>query len=131
MKTLLSKSIVVEASHRLEAHNGKCHRLHGHSWKIEVTVESQVNPLTNMGLDYYHLSDFLKTIHEQIDHQDLNSVFKEANPTSEFLANWVFTQATIALEPIPRGDFEVYVTQVSIWETASSRCILTREQWLD
>ena len=30
------------AAHRLREYEGNCERLHGHNWRVEVTVESRV-----------------------------------------------------------------------------------------
>ena len=131
----LTKSIVVEASHKLEAHTGKCHRLHGHSWKIEVTILSPVNPTTHMGVDYYHLSKFLHDVVDgTLDHQHLNTVLATENPTSEYLAHWVFAQAVKWVRQHNyterNGLNDAVVHEVVVWETKNSRCSLTGEQWL-
>lgn len=39
---LVTKSFTFDAAHRLLHHQGKCHNLHGHTYKIEVTVNGPV-----------------------------------------------------------------------------------------
>lgn len=137
-KILLSKSIVIEASHRLHAHKGKCYRLHGHSWKVELILSSDIDPKTNRGLDYYHISKFMKEVVDgTLDHQHLNDVLKEDNPTSEYVAEWVFKQAVtqfesehVAKEKTEEELLNVVIEQVRVWETKNSSCIYTRDAWL-
>ena len=39
MKTTITVSATFAAAHRLPEHEGKCARLHGHTYGLEVTVE--------------------------------------------------------------------------------------------
>jgi len=65
-----------EAAHRLpklpETH--KCFRLHGHSFKIELTIEGPVNPETGWLVDFGELHTLFKPLHDQLDHHYLNEI---------------------------------------------------------
>jgi|SRR5580658_2239742 queuosine biosynthesis protein QueD len=68
----ISKSFTFEASHVLPRHPGKCARLHGHSWKLTVSVTGPVNPETGFVLDYKELSDMINIqIISGLDHRHL------------------------------------------------------------
>lgn len=68
----ISKSFTFEASHVLPRHPGKCARLHGHSWKLTVSVQGPVNQETGFVADYGALSKLVqKTVIGLLDHQHL------------------------------------------------------------
>jgi 6-pyruvoyltetrahydropterin/6-carboxytetrahydropterin synthase len=116
----LRKNFRFEASHQLMHHDGKCARLHGHSWTgyIEVGgMELQTSgPQKNMLIDYYHLGKITKAIENMFDHQHLNDILQSEMPTSELLAGAIYLAH--------RGDIvpPLRLTRVVINETCSSQC---------
>lgn len=99
----LRKSFRFEASHQLMFHDGKCARLHGHSWKLTVEVggyklQNSVeyegeghNPKLNMVMDYSDISAVVKPLVEShLDHWHLNDTFGSEMPTSEYIAEEIF-----------------------------------------
>lgn len=125
----LTKTMRFEASHRLPDHDGKCRKLHGHSWVVHVTVKgSKLNPegpKRGMVLDYTDLGAVLDEIHEMLDHTHLNDTlcypgFTEAiYPTSEELAKWVYVMARHRLFSKTGS---VSVDNVVVEETCGARC---------
>lgn len=119
----LFKDFRFEASHVLPRHEGKCRRLHGHSWRGRVEVRGdhlqQEGPASGMVLDFGAISAVVgKLVESHLDHWHLNSTTELENPTSEELARWVFNQ----LEPQVPGLYSV-----EIEETCTSRCVYRRE----
>jgi 6-pyruvoyltetrahydropterin/6-carboxytetrahydropterin synthase len=93
----LSKEFKFEASHQLMRHDGKCARLHGHSWVMEVTIKgnhlASSGPKENMLMDYSDLKSFVQPLIEShLDHHHLNDTLQCDMPTSEFLAKWLFNE---------------------------------------
>lgn len=71
-RMFISKEFSFEASHVLPKHPGKCSRLHGHSWKGEVTISGLINPLTGFVVDFYHLKELLRLqLEDALDHRHL------------------------------------------------------------
>lgn len=68
----ISKAYKFEAAHVLPQHPGKCSRLHGHSYRLRVSVIGQVNPETGFVLDYNELDKIVDPIVEKFDHTFLN-----------------------------------------------------------
>lgn len=89
MKATVSKTFTFEAAHRLPNHPGKCRFLHGHSYKVVVTVEGEIDPATGMVIDFDEISQAWKErCHPVLDHKFLNDLID--NPTAERLALWLF-----------------------------------------
>lgn len=117
----LKKQFKFEASHQLKHHDGKCARLHGHSWVGEVEVESSVlvpqGPKANMVMDYSDLKALIKPIEDELDHRHLNDVFESEMPTSELVAREVYG---MLVSKFPRDG--VHLKAVTINETCTSSC---------
>lgn len=63
-----TKEFNFEAGHCLDGHRGKCSNLHGHNYKIFVTVSSDNLNNMNMVMDFYDLNIFAKPLFESFDH---------------------------------------------------------------
>lgn len=117
------KEFRFEAAHFLPHHTGKCQRLHGHSWRGKVVVESHL--LKKAGASIGMVMDFAdvkaiiqQTIDEQLDHYCLNETLNLDNPTSEEVARYLFLKWVHAFEH--KG---VKLAAVHIHETCTSECI--------
>ena len=105
MKTTITIATTFAAAHRLPEHEGKCSRLHGHTYGLEVAVEGTPQasgPAHGMVMDFADLRERVNTsIVELLDHQLLNEVF-DFVPTVEALAAWIFAQLRDAGLPVVR-----------------------------
>lgn len=110
------KEFVFEAAHRLpnvpEGH--KCARLHGHSFKIRLYVEGEVDPHLGWVIDFADIKRAFKPYYEILDHNYLNEIEGLENPTAENLARWIWARMKPAL-PI--------LSKVEVFETCTSGCI--------
>lgn len=91
----LRKRFTFEAAHRLPKHDGKCARLHGHSWGLVVEVrgpEVQASgPKAGMLLDFGEIKAAVQPLLDGVlDHYYLNETTGLEDPTSEQLAAWVY-----------------------------------------
>ena len=113
----LVKEFRFEASHRLPNHDGKCARLHGHSWigKAYLAGAHLVEDGSERGMliDYSNIAEPIKAlVEEQLDHYHLNNILE--NPTSEVVAQWIFEQLKPKLPML---------TAIEICETCTTRCL--------
>lgn len=70
--TTITKHFKFEAAHRLSKHDGKCKRLHGHSYKLAVSVRGPINPDTGFVVDFGYLKALVDdAIISKLDHQYL------------------------------------------------------------
>jgi len=68
----ISKTMCIEMGHRLQHHQGKCRNLHGHSYKIEVTVIGPLQtggPAKGMVIDFAQLKNAMSIIDRDFDHK--------------------------------------------------------------
>jgi len=110
-------SLKVEGSfssaHNLRGYKGKCEDLHGHNWRVEITVKSGELDKIGMVLDFKFLKKKLNACLERMDHKYLNKLgfFKKVNPTSENIAEYIYKKLKLK---IPLLD------SVTVWENSTS-----------
>lgn len=90
-----------------------CSRMHGHSFKIVLTLVGDLDPALGWVMDYHQIDQEMKPLLAQLDHRILNEVPGLENPTSELLAKWIYDQAKAKIK---------ILASVSILETPSTEC---------
>jgi 6-pyruvoyltetrahydropterin/6-carboxytetrahydropterin synthase len=105
------------AAHALRNYQGKCERLHGHNWKVEVRVAAESLDAAGMGLDFTILRERLAAVLAQLDHRFLNDLepFRECSPSSELIAQHIFAGLGPAVD-----DARVRLEAVRVWESEGS-----------
>ena len=81
------------AAHFLDDYNGDCGRMHGHTWKVSLTVQAAETNKTGLCMDFKDIAAILDGIIRQFDHRTLNDVeiLYGENPTAENLARIIYT----------------------------------------
>lgn len=115
----LTVIVEFEAAHRIVGYPGKCNRLHGHNWSIEVSVVG--NKLNELGMlvDFKELKQEVNKIMDRLDHQYLNElpIFQENNnPTAENIAIYIYNE----LENSSLFEANSKVKTVKVWESQKS-----------
>lgn len=105
MRFMIEKEIQFEAAHRLVHHDGKCARLHGHSWRAIVRVTGNSlhhsGSSTGMLMDFADLKSILQPLVDNyLDHHDLNETIHVESPTCERVAEWIALRVAHSLAPI-------------------------------
>jgi 6-pyruvoyltetrahydropterin/6-carboxytetrahydropterin synthase len=76
-----------EAAHHLPGHPGKCRELHGHSYRLIVTMERAIDDRSGMVIDFGDLKRIVKReVIDLVEHKCLNDLID--NPTAELVAIW-------------------------------------------
>lgn len=102
------------AAHNLIHYQGDCENLHGHNWKVEVTVRAKELDRAGLGIDFKILKRETKNILGLLDHKYLNSLepFSSVSPSSENIARFLFEQLARVLDTD-----NVRVEKVNVWES--------------
>jgi 6-pyruvoyltetrahydropterin/6-carboxytetrahydropterin synthase len=102
------------AGHALRGYKGKCEHVHGHNYKVCVTVAGE--QLNSLGLlmDFVDLRGALEATAERLDHRFMNDLppFDTVNPSAENLAKYFYE----SLEPEAQTH-GLQVESVTVWET--------------
>lgn len=121
MSWILTKEFRFEASHHLPQvpKDHKCHRLHGHSYRVELILVSTFLDDRGFagGVDYADLDEFGNYIDENLDHRNLNEVLGDENTTAERIAHYLFAVAKVRW---------TQTTAVRVYETPKT-CVEYRE----
>lgn len=88
----ITQAFTFEAAHRLpnvpETH--RCHRMHGHSYRVELRLEGPVDPLSGFVVDFFDVEAAFGPLLQRLDHYCLNDVEGLENPTAENIAVWIW-----------------------------------------
>ena len=105
------------SAHQLRGYKGKCEALHGHNWRVQITVSS--DNLNDIGImvDFHELKDISGEVISSLDHSFLNDVFPftEINPSSENIAKWIFDSMKKKIDSKP-----CEMSSVTVWENETS-----------
>lgn len=122
-KVYITKRMTFEACHHLNNYEGKCSKLHGHSYKLEVTFVGSIDPdivssntlaTEAMVCDFTYAKNKIKEVINDFDHANLNDFFLQ--PTVEIMAVHIYDKLSDSIPPYK--DFKVY--SVKLWETEDS-----------
>jgi len=105
------------AAHNLVNYQGDCENLHGHNWKVEVTVSARELDKAGLGIDFKILKKETKAMLALLDHKYLNelSFFKDRSPSSENISRFLFEELSGRL-----NTSNVTVTKVNVWESENA-----------
>ncbi|NMB79310.1 MAG: 6-carboxytetrahydropterin synthase [Methanomicrobiales archaeon] len=134
MKTGIYKEVQIDTSHRLLHYNGKCANLHGHRLKIEVWMEGEPDPATQIMIDY----SLIKQVINKYDHQIILNrddpmvprirefhpvITTPGDPTSELIASLIRDDLYATCRD---HGIKATVPKIRVWESPTS-CAELRE----
>ena len=102
------------AAHNLINYQGDCENLHGHNWKVEVTVAARELDQAGLGIDFKILKRETNRVLDLLDHKYLNELgpFRDKSPSSENIAFFLFNELGKCL-----NGGNVQVEKVNVWES--------------
>ena len=105
------------AAHNLINYQGDCENLHGHNWKVEVTVSAQDLDNAGLAIDFKILKAHTKEVLSRLDHKYLNDLdaFRDQSPSSENIARFLYEELSRSL-----NDKSVEVEKVNVWESENA-----------
>ena len=117
------KELEFAAAHFLREYHGKCERLHGHNYRVQVHVSCNKLDAEGMVVDFAELKRAMREVTDPFDHGLLNEIppFDELAPSSERLAEYIAEGVASRID-----DGRVKVTECRIWETGRNCAIYRR-----
>lgn len=120
----LCREFKFDAAHNLVNYHGKCERLHGHTYRLAVTLTGEPDG-EGMIFDFVDLKRAVnELVLSKLDHSYINDILPQ--PTAEYIARWIFKELDA---PLARANCGLY--EVRVWETESSSVICRREDVKD
>lgn len=122
----VTRIFTFDAAHRLEDYVGKCNNLHGHTYRLELTVRGTPDH-RGIVVDFGDLKRLFKEYYEPLlDHRFLNESLPMVNTTAENLAIWFFDYWEEHVRPLHP---EVQPVRIKLWETENAYATLTWDDW--
>lgn len=110
------------AGHALRGYKGKCENIHGHNYRVRVTLEGP--QLDHIGLlcDFIHVKQVIREVIQALDHKFLNDLapFDVLNPSAENLAKYFYDRAAEKMREHANG---ARISSVSVWETDTTSAV--------
>jgi 6-pyruvoyltetrahydropterin/6-carboxytetrahydropterin synthase len=128
MKVGIYKEVQIDTSHRLLHYKGKCANLHGHRWKVEIWMEGEPDPATQILIDY----SLIKQVIGKYDHQIILNrddpmvprirefhpvIVTPGDPTSELIAAIIRDDLHAVCRDL---GIKATVTKIRVWESPTS-----------
>lgn len=109
---LITKEFTFDSAHKLIDYNGLCSNLHGHTYKLQVTLKGKIKD-NGMIVDFKILNEVITNeIIKNLDHKFLNDVEGLNQPTAENMVVWIWNKLIT--------HFEDEIFEIKLWETPTS-----------
>ncbi|MGB3975820.1 MAG: 6-carboxytetrahydropterin synthase [bacterium] len=109
------------AAHRLVEYDGNCEKLHGHNWRVELTLKTKILNSLGLAIDFREARQMLQQALKPFDHTCLNDmeIFQDQNPSCELIAQNIFSAINQLIVDDPTKA-HVSVSRVKVWESTGS-----------
>jgi 6-pyruvoyltetrahydropterin/6-carboxytetrahydropterin synthase len=106
---------VFPAGHSLRNYHGKCENVHGHNYRVRVTVQGPEVDENGLLVDFAVVKKLVRAVKDRLDHQYLNDLepFDKINPSAENIARYFYDEIAGKLETT--NGARIY--EVKLWET--------------
>ena len=109
-----------DAAHFLRGYTGKCAKVHGHTWQVEIRVRGDRLDESGMLVDFSILKNKLREITGTLDHSLINDLdyFTTINPTAENISVYIAQRFQEMMK-----DVSVKICSVTVWESPRAAAI--------
>jgi 6-pyruvoyltetrahydropterin/6-carboxytetrahydropterin synthase len=109
------------AGHALRNYRGKCENVHGHNYRVRVTVQGNQLDATGLLVDFLEVNRLISGTVEYLDHRFINDLppFDRLNPSAENIAKYFYEKVSRGL----KSEVAAQVSQVQVWETDVSSAV--------
>jgi 6-pyruvoyltetrahydropterin/6-carboxytetrahydropterin synthase len=109
------------AGHALRDYKGKCENVHGHNYRVRVTIEGEQLDSTGLLVDFVDVKRLMGGAIEYLDHRFINDLdpFDKINPSAENIAKYFYDRLHNGLKNEP----PVRISEIRVWETDTSSAV--------
>ncbi len=109
------------AGHALRNYKGSCEDVHGHNFRVRVTVAGELLDSTGLLVDFLELKNLIDGVIAYLDHKFINDLppFDKVNPSAENLAKYFYDRVSVGV----KNDVPVRISEVCVWETDTSAAV--------
>ncbi len=109
------------AGHALRNYKGSCEDVHGHNFRVRVTVAGEQLDSTGLLVDFLELKSLIDAVVAYLDHKFINDLppFDTINPSAENLAKYFYDRVSVGV----KNDVPVRISEVCVWETDTSSAV--------
>ncbi len=109
------------SGHALRNYKGKCENVHGHNYRVQVSVQGEQLDANGLLVDFLELKRLMDGVVEYLDHRFINDLppFTELNPSAENIAKYFYDEMSGGMTK----DVPVRISEVRVWETDTSMAL--------
>jgi 6-pyruvoyltetrahydropterin/6-carboxytetrahydropterin synthase len=104
-----------DSAHYLRNYRGKCERLHGHRYIVELALTSETLDEAGIAFDFVIVKKQLRELANRLDHENINDIppFTGIEPSAENQAKYFFEELKRTLPP----EVASAILYTRVWET--------------
>jgi 6-pyruvoyltetrahydropterin/6-carboxytetrahydropterin synthase len=109
------------AGHALRNYKGKCENVHGHNYRVRVTIAGEQLDAAGLLVDFVDVKRLMGGAIEYLDHRFINDLppFDQLNPSAENIAKYFYDRVNAGM----KDDAPVKISEVRVWETDTSSAV--------
>ena len=118
-----------DSAHFLRNYHGKCERMHGHRYVVELTLATNELDEAGIAFDFVIVKKHLRDLAERLDHENLNELppFDKLEPSAENQARYFYEEMRRLLPT----NMSRAVLYVKVWETPTQYALYSeKELWI-
>jgi 6-pyruvoyltetrahydropterin/6-carboxytetrahydropterin synthase len=109
------------AGHALRNYKGKCENVHGHNYRVRVTIEGEQLDANGLLVDFVDVKRLMGGAIEYLDHRFINDLepFDKINPSAENIAKYFYDRLHAGM----KNEAPVRIAEIRVWETDTSSAV--------
>ena len=109
------------AGHALRNYKGKCENVHGHNYRVRVTIAGEQLDGAGLLVDFVDIKRLMGGAIEYLDHRFINDLepFDKINPSAENIAKYFYDRLNAGL----KNEAPVWISEIRVWETDTSSAV--------
>jgi len=109
------------AGHALRNYQGKCENVHGHNYRVRVTIQGEQLDANGLLVDFVDIKRLMGGAIEYLDHRFINDLepFDTINPSAENIAKYFYDRLNAGL----KNELPVRISEIRVWETDTSSAV--------